>query len=110
LECYKYGTGLKGRSNPSHTYLILKWIPASENLKSILPKEKTKLESKTSQKPRAVILKAQTLKTAIAETGEIRIGKGIKAENVSIQELYKNTKLDTIRPDTIVRRIKLSGD
>jgi len=84
--------------------------PASENLKSILPKEKTKLESKTSQKPRAVILKAQTLKTAIAETGEIRIGKGIKAENVSIQELYKNTKLDTIRPDTIVRRIKLSGD
>ncbi len=84
--------------------------PASENLKSILPGEKTKLESKTSQKPRAVILKAQTLKTAIVDTGEIRIGKGIKAEKVSIQELYKNTKPDNTRPDTIVRRIKLSGD
>lgn len=84
--------------------------PASENLKSILPGEKTKLESKTSQKPRAVILKAQTLKTGIVDTGEIRIGKGIKAEKVSIQELYKNTKPDTTRPDTIVRRIKLSGD
>lgn len=84
--------------------------PASENLKSILPGEKTKLESKTSQKPRAVILKAQTLKTGIVDTGEIRIGKGIKAEKVSIQELYKNTKPDNTRPDTIVRRIKLSGD
>ncbi len=84
--------------------------PASENLKSILSKEKTKLESKTSQKPRAVILKTQTLKTAITEADEIRIGNGIKAEKSSIQELYKNTKRDTTRPDTIVRRIKLSGD
>ena len=71
----------------------------------------TKLESKPSQKPRAVILKSQTLKSAIIKTDETRIGNGIKAERVSIQELYKNTKRDSTRLDTAIgRRIKLSGD
>ena len=85
--------------------------PANENLKSILTIEMTKLESKPSQKPRAVILKSQTLKSAIIKTDETRIGNGIKAERVSIQELYKNTKRDSTRLDTAIgRRIKLSGD